>query len=101
MKKQEALINLSYYKDAKGLAALLEKAKHHNHLNQLLKEVIPAQLKGITLCLIQGEKAVFIAENSALAFRAQKQRKDLLVTINELKELSHIKSISIKVNKIS
>ena len=101
MKKQEASVNHTNYKHAKNLKFLLKKAKLHNRLNQILQETLPPQLKGITLCLIEEEKVTFVAKSSALAFRIEKQKNALLRIVNELEELSHIKFVSIKVDKIN
>ena len=99
MKKQAALSSFKGLKPHTDLGALLEKAKLHNHLNLLLQERLPAQFKGIALCLVEDKKVTLIAENSSLAFRAEKQKKMLLDILQQLESLSQTKFISIKVDK--
>ena len=81
--------------------SLVKKAKLHNHLDQLIQTTLPPSLKGITLCLVDEETVSFVAENSALAFRVEKQKNTLLEIINEVEGLTNIKFISIKVDKIN
>ena len=80
------------------LGSLLKKAKLHNHLSALLNKEIPPQLKGLTLCLVEQQKVVLIAENSTIAFRAEKQKKLLLEIINRVEGMPQIQAISIKVD---
>ena len=99
MKKQAASSSFKGLKPHKDLSVLLEKAKLHNYLNLLLQEKLPAQFKGIALCLVEDKKVTLIAENSSLAFRAAKQKKMLLNIVQQLDSLSQTKFISIKVDK--
>ena len=99
MKKQAASSSFKGIKPHNDLGVMLEKAKLHNHLNLLLQEKLPAQFKGIALCLVEDKKVTLIAGNSSLAFRAEKQKKMLLTIVQQLESLSQTKFISIKVDK--
>tara|TARA_B110000967_G_scaffold91481_1_gene94060 strand:+ start:359 stop:664 length:306 start_codon:yes stop_codon:yes gene_type:complete len=91
--------NPTNFKVGESLGPLFAKAKEHNRLNKLLKEAFPEQFKGLNLCLVDGFKAVLIAKNSSVAFRAEKQQGALLSIINEIEALTNIKTIAIKVDK--
>ena len=99
MKKQAVIRNLTGFEYVKGFDILVQKAKLHNQLNLLLQKSLPFNLKGLTLCLVEQESISFIAENSAVAFRAEKQKKTILSIVRELDGLSNVKYISIKVDK--
>ena len=91
--------NLTKFKPTGGLRLLFKKAKMHNHLNSLFQKALPSKLNGLTLCLVEEQKVSLLATNASLAFRAEKQRKDLLSIVQQLDGLSHTKSVSIKVEK--
>ena len=81
------------------LGFLFEKAKSHNHYNAILKKVLPAELAGLSLCLVEDQKVFLAAKNSSVAFRAKKQNAKLLSIINKIEGLAEIKSLSIGVDE--
>ena len=91
--------NLTNFKPAGGLGSLFEKAKMHNHLNSLFQKELPSKLNGLTLCLVEEQKVTLLATNASVAFRAEKQRKELLSIVQQVAELSHVKSVSIIIEK--
>tara|TARA_B100000767_G_scaffold268355_1_gene288477 strand:+ start:696 stop:1070 length:375 start_codon:yes stop_codon:yes gene_type:complete len=99
LKKQETSTNHSNFKLGSQVGLMLERAKLHNALNEILQEALPQEFSGLSLCLINNKNVVLIAKNSSLAFRAEKQKKALLLIMKNLDGLSDIESISIKVDK--
>ena len=97
--QDKTTINLTNFKPAGGLGSLFEKAKMHNHLNSLFQNVLPSKLNGLTLCLVEEQKVTLLATNASVAFRAEKQRNALLSIVKQVDGLSHVKSISIKIEK--
>ena len=97
--KDKTTINLTNFKPAGSLGALFEKAKEHNHLNSLFQDLLPHQFKGITLCLVKGQKVTLLAPNPSVAYRAEKQRSALLGVIQQIDGLSLIKTVSIKLGE--
>ena len=91
--------NLTNFKPAGGLGSLFEKAKMHNHLNSLFQNALPSKLNGLTLCLVEEQKVTLLATNASVAFRAKKQRRELLSIVQQVEGLSHVKSISIIIEK--
>ena len=91
--------NPTNFKVGSNLGSLFEKAKEHNHFNSLLKAQFSDQFKGLVLCFLDGQKVTFLAKNSSIAFRAEKQKTKLLSFVKKIEGLSNIKSISIKVDK--
>ena len=91
--------NPTNFKVGSNLSSLFEKAKEHNHLNALIKEQFSDQFKGLTLCLLDGQNVTFLAKNSSIAFRAEKQKTKLLSFVKKIEGLSNINSITIKVDK--
>ena len=91
--------NLTNFKPAGGLGSLFEKAKMHNHLNSLFQKALPSKLNGLTLCLVEKQKVTLLATNASVAFRAEKQRKELLSIVQQVAGLSHVKSVSIIIEK--
>ena len=87
------------FKVGSNLGDLFEKAKEHNHLNALIKAEFSDQFKGLNLCFLGSQSATLLAKNSSIAFRAEKQKKQLLSLIKKIDGLTNIKSISIKVDK--
>ena len=92
--------NLTNFKPSGGLGSLFEKAKMHNHLNSLFQKALPSKLNGLTLCLVGEQKVTLLATNASVAFRAKKQRKALLLIVQQVDGLSHATSVSIKIEKI-
>ena len=82
-----------------SLGLLFEKAKSHNHFNQLLKARLPKELAGLSLCLIEDKTVFLAAKNSSVAFRAKKQKKQLLSAIKKIEGLSAVELISISVDE--
>ena len=82
-----------------NLGLLFEKAKSHNRLNAQLKNQLPSELAGLSLCLVDDQKVSLVAKNSSLAFRAQKQKTKLLSIIKKIDGLAEAKSLSIKVDE--
>ena len=97
--QDKTTINLTNFKPAGGLGSLFEKAKMHNHLNSLFQKELPLKLNGLTLCLVEEQKVTLLATNASVAFRAEKQRKALLSIVQQVDGLSHVKSVSIKIEK--
>ena len=94
-----AKVTLKDFRPEESLGLLLKKAKLHNHLNLILQESLPKQFRGITLCLVKDRQVSLIALNSAVAYRAEKQKKALLNIVRQVEGLSDTKSISIKVDE--
>ena len=91
--------NPTNFKVGSNLSSLFEKAKEHNRLNTLIKVQFSEQFKGLNLCFLDSQNVTLIAKNSSIAFRAEKQKTKLLSLIKQIKGLSNIKSITIKVDK--
>ena len=91
--------NPTNFMPAGSLGRLFEKAKSHNHFNELLKACLPRELVGLSLCLIENNTVFLVAKNSSVAFRAKKQKKQLLSAINKIEGLSIVESISISVDE--
>jgi len=97
--KDKTTANLTNFKPHGSLGELFEKAKMHNHFNSLLQDLLPSQLKGITLCLVNEKKVTLLAPNPSVAYRAEKQRPALLGIIQQIDGLSLIKAVSIKLDR--
>ena len=97
--KDKTTTNLTNFKPSGNLGELFEKAKAHNRLNSLFQKLLPPQFKGITLCLIEDQKATLLARNSSVAYRAEKQRQALLTIVQKVDGLSPINTLSIKLDK--
>ena len=82
-----------------SLGLLFEKAKSHNHFNALLKNELPQDLAGLSLCLVEDRKVFLAAKNPSVAFRAKKQKSKLLSIIKKIDGLAEIKFLSIKVDE--
>ena len=82
-----------------SLGLLFEKAKAHNRLNALFNKQLPAELTGLSLCLVDGHKVFLAAENAAVAFRAQRQKTKLLSIIKKIDGLAETKSLSVKIDE--
>ena len=82
-----------------GLRVLFQKAKSHNHFNRLLKNILPKEFAGLSLSLVEDNKAFLVAKNSSVAFRANKQKTQLLSAIKKIEGLSAVELISISVDE--
>ena len=91
--------NPTNFTPAGSLGLLFEKAKSHNHFNELLKACLTKGLAGLSLCLIENNTVFLVAENSSVAFRAKKQKKQLLSAVNKIEGLSDVELISISVDE--
>jgi hypothetical protein len=91
--------NPTNFNPSGGLGHLFEKAKSHNHFNELLKKGLPKELAGLSLCLIENNKVFLAAKNASTAFRAKKQKNKLLSIINKIDGLSNIELLSISVDE--
>ena len=91
-------IHLASFIPSGDLGRLFKHAKALNHLNDLLSEFLPSTLKSLSLCAIQGDTAVFVTKNQAVAFQAQKQTKTLLQALHQVQALSHINKTNIKID---
>ena len=91
--------NPTNFKVGSNLSSLFEKAKEHNHLNTLIKSQFPEQFKGLNLCFLGSQGVTLLAKNSSIAFRAEKQKTNLLSLLKQIEGLTNIKSITIKVDK--
>jgi len=97
--KDKTTANLTNFKPSGELGAMFEKAKMHNHFNSLLQGLLPPQFKGLTLCLVKEQKAILLAPNPSVAYRAEKQQTALLAIIQQIEGLTLIKTVSIKLDK--
>jgi len=91
--------NPTNFKVGSNLNSLFEKAKEHNHLNMLIKAQFSDQFNGLNLCFLDSKSVTLLAKNSSIAFRAEKQKAILLLSIKQIEGLTNIKSITIKVDK--
>ena len=91
--------NPTNFKVGGNLSTLFEKAKEHNHFNSLLKTQFSENFKGLNLCFLSPQSITLLAQNSSIAFRAEKQKTKLLSFVKKIEGLSNINSITIKVDK--
>ena len=82
-----------------SLGLLFERAKSHNQLNKLLKDALPTELSGLSLCLIEDKKAFLVAKNPSTAFRAKKQKTKLLSILKKIDGLSGVELLSISIDE--
>ena len=82
-----------------SLGLLFERAKSHNRLNKLLKDALPDELSGLSLCLIEGNKVFLVAKNPSTAFRAKKQKTKLLSILKKIDGLSGVELLSISIDE--
>jgi len=97
--KDKTTTNLTNFKPSGGLGQLFEKAKTHNRLNSLFQDMLPPQFKGVDLCLIKEQRAVLLAPNPSIAYRAEKQKPALLSIIQQVDGLSSIKTVCVALDK--
>jgi len=82
-----------------NLALLFNKAKLHNRYNEELIKELPPELSGLSLGLVENQKAFLVAKNPSVAYRANKQKSKLLSILKKINGLSEVKSVSIKVDE--
>ena len=82
-----------------NLGLLFNKAKMHNRFNEELIRELPPELSGLSLGLVENQKAFLVAENASVAYRANKQKSKLLSILKKINGLSEVKSVSIKVDE--
>ena len=91
--------NPTNFNSKSRLGILFEKAKSHNRYDALLKNELPSELTGLSLCLVEGQRVFLAAKNPSVAFRAKRQKTKLLSIIKQIKGLTEIKSLSIRVDE--
>ena len=91
--------NPTNFNSKRRLGILFEKAKSHNHYDALLKNGLPSELVGLSLCLVEDQKVFLVAKNASVAFRAKRQKTKLLSIIKKIEGLTEIKSLSIRVDE--
>jgi hypothetical protein len=91
--------NPTNFKAEGKLSSMFEKAKSHNRFNSEFRSQIPAELKGLTLCLVDDQKVFLIAKNASIAYRANRQKKQLISIIKKIDGLSDTKSLAIRVDE--
>ena len=82
-----------------GLGLLFNKAKLHNRYNEELIKELPPELRGLSLGLVENQKAFLVAKNASVSYRANKQKSKLLSILKKINGLSEVKSVSIKVDE--
>lgn len=98
MYKHETTTNLADFNPTGKLGLLFARAKMFNHYNDQLSKTLPDGLKSLSLCVIEGDLATFVADNQASAFVAQKQHKTLLSALQKIDGLAKIRKIAVKVS---
>ena len=81
------------------LGILFEKARSNNRYDAMLKSELPSELAGLSLSLVQDQKVFLVAKNVSLAYRAKRQKTKLLSIIKQIKGLTEIKSLAIRVDE--
>lgn len=94
----EKITNLANFTPQGALGQAFVQARALNKLNEQLLEYLPESLKSLFLCAIDEDTAAFVANNQALAFRAQRQPDVLLNALRQIESLRHIKKVVVKVN---
>ena len=82
-----------------NLGLLFNKAKLHNRYNEELIKKLPPELRGLSLGLVENQKAFLVAETASGAYRANTQKSKLLSILKKINGLSEVKSVSIKVDE--
>ena len=82
-----------------NLGLLFKKAKLHNRYNEELIKELPSELSGLSLGLVENQKAFLVAKNASVSFRANKQKSKLLSILKKINGLSEVESVSIKVDE--
>ena len=91
------MINLAQFSPEGALGKMIAQAKKINQINEQLKQILPDELNTLEVCLIKDQSATLITNNSAVAFRAQRQVKEILELIKPISALDAINHIEIKV----
>ncbi len=92
------VISLAKFTPKGRLGAMFAQAKAYNQINAQLSKILPNEINSLELCLIKDSVATFVANNQAVAFRAQKQHKLLLELLTSLEGLEKINKIAIKIS---
>lgn len=92
------ITNLANFTPQGTLGQAFTQARALSELNQQLAEHLPESLIPLFLCAIDGNTAVFVADNQALVFRAQRQPDVLLNALKQVESLAQIEKVVIKVN---
>ncbi len=96
--KKNNTTNLSNFEPKGKLGALFAQARMFNQLNDQLFEILPEDLKKLSLCALKDNTATFVTHDQALAFRAQKQHNLLLDALKNFEALSNTQKVVIKVD---
>ena len=91
--------NLGNFNPTGNLGLLFNKAKMHNRFNEEMIKQLPTELCGLSLGLVENQKAFLVAKNASVAYRANKQKSKLLSILKKINGLSEVKSVSIKVDE--
>ncbi|SEH94138.1 hypothetical protein BAZSYMB_SCAFFOLD00006_40 [Bathymodiolus azoricus thioautotrophic gill symbiont] len=59
---------------------------------------LPEQFASLSLCTIENNTAIFVTDNQAIIFRAQKQNDILLNAVKQIESLIHIEKVVIKID---
>ncbi len=94
----EKITNLSKFTPKGALGQLFQQARTLNHLNEQLSEHLPEQFTLLSLCAIENNTAIFVTDNQAIIFRAQKQNDILLNAVRQIEPLIHIEKVVIKID---
>ena len=82
-----------------NLGLLFKKAKLHNRYNEELIKELPSELSGLSLGLLENQKAFLVAKTASVSYRANKQKSKLLSILKKITGLSEVESLSIKVDE--
>jgi hypothetical protein len=91
--------NPTNFKAEGKLGTMIEKAKSHNRFNSEFQSQVPAELNGLTLSLVDDQKVFLVAKNASVAYRAKRQKKQLISIIKKIDGLSDTKSLTIRVDE--
>jgi hypothetical protein len=94
----EKITNLSKFTPKGTLGQLFQQARTLNHLNEQLSARLPEQFALLSLCAIENNTAIFVTDNQAIIFRAQKQNDILLNAVRQVESLIHIEKVIIKID---
>ncbi|KAA0446097.1 MAG: hypothetical protein FXV79_02185 [Candidatus Thioglobus sp.] len=92
------ITNLANFAPHGALGLAFTQARKLGHLNSQLLQYLPEPLQSLSLCAFDDNTATFVADNQALAFRAQKQSSVLLEALWQIEALTQIKKVAIKVD---
>lgn len=95
----KVISNLSNFTPKGNFGRMFERARAFNQLNEQLKAHLPEAFKSLSLCAIDDNKATFITDSQALAFRAQQQKDVLLEALKRIDTTANIDKIVIKIDQ--